>query len=206
MQTFIGTAPWDHRPLLDELACQVGRELGEPDGVLVFDPSAFVKKGKHSVGVARQWYGRLGKKEDCQVGVFLGYVSRQERALVDMRLYLPEEWTRDRQRCKAAGVPREAMRVRTRHELALEMLDSSSRALPHAWIAGDDERGRTAHFRRELADRGERYLLAVPSNATIRDPHRQRAIPAGLPERLRRSRQDAGPASGDQPEHSRHYR
>ena len=169
LQTFIGTAPWDHRPLLEELAFQVGRELGEPDGVLVFDPSAFAKKGKHSVGVARQWCGRLGKKENCQVGVFLGYVSRKERTLVDMRLYLPEEWTKDRRRCKAAGVPRQEMRLRTRHQLALEMLQSKGHLLPHAWIAGDDEMGRPAWFRRELADRGERYLLAVPSNTTIRD-------------------------------------
>ena len=169
LQTFIGTAAWDHRPLLDELASQVARNLGEPDGVLVFDPSAFAKKGKHSVGVARQWCGRLGKQENCQVGVFLGYVSRKEHALVDMRLYLPEEWTKDRCRCKAAGVPREAVRLRTRHELALEMLDAKGQVLPHAWIAGDDEMGRPAHFRRELADRGERYLLAVPSNTTIRD-------------------------------------
>ena len=169
LQTFIGTAPWDHRPLLDELASQVARELGEPDGVLVFDPSAFAKKGKHSVGVARQWCGRLGKKENCQVGVFLGYVSRKEHALVDMRLYLPVEWTKARRRCKAAGVPREEMHLRTRHELALEMLDSKGQVLPHAWIAGDDEMGRPAHFRGELANRGERYLLAVPSNTTVRD-------------------------------------
>jgi len=169
LQNFIGTSPWNHRPLLDELACQVGRELGKPNGVLVFDPSAFAKKGKHSVGVARQWCGRLGKKENCQVGVFLGYVSEEEHALVDMRLYLPEEWTKDRRRCKAAGVPRKEMRLRTRHELALEMLESRGPLLPHAWIAGDDEMGRPAWFRRELAGRGERYLLAVPSNTTIRD-------------------------------------
>jgi SRSO17 transposase len=169
LQTFIGTAPWEHQPLLDELTRQVGRELGESDGILVFDPSAFAKKGKHSVGVARQWCGRLGKPENCQVGVFLGYVSRKEHVLVDMRLYLPEEWTKDRPRCKAAGVPRKEMRFRTRHELALEMLESKGPLLPHAWIAGDDEMGRPAWFRRELADRGERYLLAVPSNTTIRE-------------------------------------
>jgi SRSO17 transposase len=169
LQTFIGMAPWDHRPLLDELACQVGRELGEADGILVFDPSAFAKKGKRSVGVARQWCGRLGKQENCQVGVFLGYVSRQEHALVDMRLYLPEEWTKDRPRMKAAGVPREESRFRTRHELTLEMLQATGPLLPHAWVTGDDEMGRPAWFRRELAGRGERYLLAVPSNTTIRD-------------------------------------
>ena len=187
LQTFIGISPWNHRPLLDELACQVGRELGKPNGVLVFDPSAFAKKGKHSVGVARQWCGRLGKKENCQVGVFLGYVSDEEHALVDERLYLPEEWTKDRRRCKAAGVPREEMRLRTRHELALEMLESKGPLLPHAWIAGDDEMGRPAWFRRELAGRGERYLLAVPSNTTIRDleadppAYRGRGQPPKLP-------------------------
>jgi SRSO17 transposase len=169
LQNFIGISPWDPRPLLDELACQVGRELGKPNGVLVFDPSAFAKKGKYSVGVARQWCGRLGKKENCQVGVFLGYVSEEEHTLVDERLYLPEEWTKDRRRCKAAGVPREEMRLRTRHELALEMLESKGPLLLHAWIAGDDEMGRPAWFRRELASRGEHYLLAVPSNTTVRD-------------------------------------
>ena len=169
LQTFIGTAPWDDQPLRDELARQVGRELGESDGVLVFDPSAFAKKGNRSVGVARQWCGRLGKTENCQVAVFLGYVSRKERALVDMRLYLPEAWTKDRPRLKAAGVPREQRRFRTRHALALEMLRSKGPLLPHGWITGDDEMGRPAWFRRELAGISERYLLAVPSNTTIRD-------------------------------------
>jgi SRSO17 transposase len=174
LQTFIGTAPWSHQPLLEELARQVARELGEADGILVFDPSAFPKKGRHSVGVARQWCGRLGKKENCQVGVFLGYVSRQEHALVDMRLYLPEEWAQDRLRCKVAGVPREEIRFRTRHELCLEMLQSRGLLLPHTWITGDDEMGRPAWFRRELAERDERYLLAVPSNTTIRDLEAER--------------------------------
>src|SRR4051794_1407342 len=83
LQKFIGQAPWDHRPLLAELARQVGAELGEPDAVLAFDPSAFAKKGDRSVGVARQWCGRLGKLENCQVGVYLAYVARRDHALVD---------------------------------------------------------------------------------------------------------------------------
>src|SRR3954462_2381407 len=122
LQKFIGQADWDHRPLLTELARQVGQELGEPDGVLVFDPSAFVKQGKASVGVQRQWCGRLGKVENCQVGVFLGYASRREHALVDVRLYLPQEWAKDKGRRARAGVPG-AVRFRTRHALALELLD-----------------------------------------------------------------------------------
>jgi SRSO17 transposase len=168
LQKFIGQSPWDYRPLTTTLAQQVGRELGEEDGVLVFDPSAFPKKGTESVGVQRQWCGRLGKVDNCQVGVYLGYVSRKEHALVDFRLYLPEDWATDRKRRKKAGVPRES-RFRTRHELALEMLDEKGPLLPHRWVAGDDEMGRSSRFRQALREREERYLLAVPSNTLIRD-------------------------------------
>jgi SRSO17 transposase len=168
LQKFIGQAPWDHKPLLGELARQVGQRLGSADGVLVFDPSAFVKQGKKSVGVQRQWCGRLGKVENCQVGVFLGYVSRQGHAPVDSRRYLPQEWTEDRQRSNEAGVPR-GVRFCTRHELALEMLDLHGALLPHRRVAGDDERGRSSWFRQQLRQRGERYLLAVPGNTLVRD-------------------------------------
>jgi SRSO17 transposase len=172
MQKFIGQSPWGDRPLIGELARQVGTELGEPDGVLVFDPSAFNKQGKESVGVARQWCGRLGKIDNCQVGVYLGYVSRKEHALVDVRLYLNEEWAKAKQRRKKCGVPRE-IRFRTRHALALEMLVEHGTMLPHAWIAGDDEMGRSSAFRRELRAWAERYLLAVPSNTLVRDVEAQ---------------------------------
>jgi SRSO17 transposase len=168
LQKFVGQAPWDHRPLLAELARQVGAELGEPDAVLVFDPSAFPKHGAASVGVQRQWCGRLGKVENCQVGVYLAYVSRADHALVDARLYLPETWAADKTRRETAGVPA-GVRFRTRHALALEMLDASGPVLPHAWVAGDDEMGRASAFRQALRDRNEQYLLAVPSNTLVRD-------------------------------------
>jgi SRSO17 transposase len=168
LQNFLGTSPWDHVPPMDELNRQVAVALGCPDAVLVFDPSAFPKKGEASVGVQRQWCGRLGKVENCQVGVYLGYVTALEHVLVDFRLYLPEEWAKDRRRRKQCGVPEE-IRYRTRHELALEMLENRGAVLPHGWISGDDEMGRPAWFRRELAARHERYLLAVPSNTSIRD-------------------------------------
>jgi len=168
LQGFLGQSPWDHTPWFAALARQVGQQLGSPEGVLVFDPSAFPKKGKASVGVQRQWCGRLGKVDNCQVGVYLAYVGAAEHALVDVRLYLPREWARDRQRCRAAGVPR-GERFRTRHELALEMLDRHGGALPHGWVAGDDEMGRCGPFRQQLRARGERYLLAVPSNTAVRD-------------------------------------
>jgi SRSO17 transposase len=167
LQKFIGQVPWDHQPLIHELCRQVAEEIGEPDGVLAFDPSPHVKKGKSSVGVARQWCGRLAKVENCQVAVYMAYVSRKEHALVDTRLYLPKEWTGGRKR-KKAGVPK-GTKFKTRHELALEMLDELGPLLPHAWVTGDDEMGRSSWFRSELRKRGERYLLDVPSNTLIRD-------------------------------------
>lgn len=168
LQKFVGQVPWEERPLITELARQVGAELGEPDGVLVFDPSAFPKKGTASVGVQRQWCGRLGKIDNCQVAVYLGYASRVEHALVDCRLYLPREWAKDGERRAEGGVPK-AVRFRTRHELALQMLEEHGAVLPHAWVAGDDEMGRCGWFRQELRGRGEQYLLAVPGNTSVRD-------------------------------------
>jgi len=168
LQKFIGQYTWDHRPLVGELVRQVGAALGRTDAVLVFDPSAFPKKGAESVGVQRQWCGRLGKIDNCQVGVFLAYVSAEEQALVDMRLYLPKGWARSKKRRAKAGVPTE-VKFHTRHELALQMLDEHAAALPHAWVAGDDEMGKVPEFRGQLHQRGKRYLLAVPSNTLVRD-------------------------------------
>jgi SRSO17 transposase len=168
LQHFIGCAEWDHQPLMTELARQVGLELGEDDGVIVFDPSAFPKQGKQSVGVARQWCGRLGKLDNCQVAVYMAYVSRIDHTLTNTRLYLPKEWANDRARRKAAGVPKE-IRFQTRHEQALQMLDEQGELLPHAWVAGDDEMGESASFRRDLHHRHEQYLLAVAGNRRIRD-------------------------------------
>jgi SRSO17 transposase len=168
IQKFIGHVPWDHQPLFMTLAQQVGTDLGEPDGVIVFDPSSFPKKGAKSVGVARQWCGRLGKVENCQVGIYMAYVSRKEHAIVDTRLYLPKEWTKSRARRLEAGVPKE-IKFQTRHELALQMLDEQGSLLPHSWVAGDDEMGRPTSFRLALRGREQRYLLAVPSNTLVRD-------------------------------------
>jgi SRSO17 transposase len=100
----------------------------------------------------------------------MGYVSRHEHALVDTRLFLPKEWTKDPARRQKAGIPPH-VRYRTRHQLGLEMLQQHGPLLPHAWITGDEEMGRPSWFRRRLEALGERYLLAVPSNTQIRDLH-----------------------------------
>jgi len=167
LQRFIGSAPWDHQPLLEELARQVGAQLGEDDGVIVFDPSAHKKCGNDSVGVQRQWLGRLGKVDNGQVSIYMGYASRKEHTLVDVRLYLPKQWAKDKARRKKCGVPKQ-IRYQTRHEQALDMLKNNGKYLPHTWIAGDDEMGRSSCFRRDLRALGEQYFLAVPSNTSIR--------------------------------------
>ena len=169
LQSFIGWDAWDDAPLREELRSQVKTHLGQGDGVLVFEPSGFPKSGRESVGVARQWCGRLGKVDNCQVAISLGYVSRKGHTLVDTRLSLPKEWTKDKARLDKAGVPKTSRAYRTRHQLALEMLEHNGAALPHRWIAGDDEMGRPSWFRRRLDALGEQDLLAVPSNTSMRD-------------------------------------
>ena len=168
LQDFIGTALWDHRPLVTVLVAQAVEQLGESDGIIAFDPSSFPKRGRHSVGVKRQWCGHRGKVDTCQVGVFMGYVSRHEHALLDFRLSLPEEWTRDEQRRQACHVPPE-VRYHTRQEQCVEMLDLWGEQIPHGWVTGDDELGRHTRFRHELRERDERYVLGVPCTTTIRD-------------------------------------
>ena len=178
LQGFIGWRECDDEPLRQELRSQVKTHLGQGDGVLVFDPSGFPKSGCESVGVARQWCGRLGKVDNCQVAIYLGYVSRKGHTLVDTRLYLPKEWTKDKARLDKAGVPQGYRGYRTRHQLALEMLAKNGACLPHSWIAGDDEMGRPYWFRR--------YLLAVPSNTTIRDLEVEPPASSGRGRRPRR--------------------
>ena len=119
--------------------------------MFVFDPSGFPKSGRESVGVARQWCGRLGTVENCQVALSLGSMSRKGHTLVASRLYLPKEWPTETARLDKAGVPRTCRAYRTRHQLVLEMLAAHGATLPPRWSAGDDEMGRPSWCRRRLA-------------------------------------------------------
>jgi len=186
IQDFIGTTLWDHRPLITVLVGEVVERLGEPDGIIAFDPSSFPKRGTHSVGVKRQWCGHRGKVDNCQVGVYMGYISRHDHALLDFRLSLPEDWTRDEQRREACHVPKE-VRYHTRHEQCLEMLELWGEQVPHGWVTGDDELGRHTRFRYDLRERGERYVLGVPYTTTMRD------LEAPLPEYSGRGRRPKAP-------------
>jgi SRSO17 transposase len=105
VQRLLEEADWDEEAVRDELRAYVIEQLGEADGVLVVDETGFLKKGKKSAGVARQYSGTAGRRENCQVGVFLLYASRLGHAFIDRALYLPKEWTADRVRCREAGIP-----------------------------------------------------------------------------------------------------
>jgi SRSO17 transposase len=168
VQHFVGAGAWDDEAVMAELRRHAAVEVGDPDGVLVLDPSAFAKSGADSCGVARQWCGRLGKVENCQVGVFLAYVSARGQALVDRRLYLPREWAEDPKRREGTHVPDEVT-FQESWRIGLELIGRAAADLPCSWVAGDDEFGRCAEFRAQLRWRRLRYVLDVPCNTLIRD-------------------------------------
>jgi SRSO17 transposase len=168
LQRFAGQGKWEDAKVRGELHRQVARDLGDPDGILILDGSGFPKKGKHSVGVARQWCNRLGKIDNSQVGIFIAYHGRGSSILVDGDLFIPHEWTRRRARLDACHVPQE-IRFRSKITIARELHELVAPRIPHGWTVGDDEFGRPAHFRRSLRRRGERYVLEVPANTVIRD-------------------------------------
>jgi SRSO17 transposase len=173
IQFFVGSGKWDDESVMTELRLHAREELAEPDGVVIIDPSSFPKKGIESCGVARQWCGRLGKVESCQVGVFLVYAARTGYAPLDRQLYLPEEWAQDKARRKKCHVPPK-IKFQEKWQIALDLLDRSLPDVPHGWIAGDDEFGRASQFRAKLRSRKERYILDVPCNTLVRDLQKRR--------------------------------
>ena len=172
MQRFLTDSPWDDEVIIGRLQEYLGTRLEHPEGVWVLDGSDFPKQGRKSVGVARQYCGRLGKVANCQAGMFLAYVSPLGRALVDKGLYLPESWTSDKDRCEAAGVPEDRQGYRSKTELALEMVGRAQERghLKAGWVAADDAFGMSPSFREGLAALGMWYVLDVPSSFTVWPP------------------------------------
>lgn len=168
MQALLGRSHWDADRLRDAVRHYVGEALGEASGVLVVDETGFLKKGLHSVGVARQYSGTAGRVENCQVGVFVAYASRFGQALVDRQLYLPEPWSKDEARRAVAGVPPEvgfATKPALARRMIAEALDSG---LPCAWVLADAVYGSDYQTRHMLEARGQPYVLAIRSSHTLR--------------------------------------
>jgi SRSO17 transposase len=167
IQAFVGYGAWNDRAILTELRRHIQHCWGDRNAVLILDPSSFPKKGDESCGVQRQWCGRLGKVENCQVGLFLFYACRKGHAPLDHQLWLPKEWVNDDDRRAKTHVP-ESVVYQERWEMALDMIERA-KDLPHGWIAADAEFGRVEEFRSRLRGRKERYIVDVPPETLIRD-------------------------------------
>jgi len=126
LQHFVSNSTWDARAVMNQVAADAdGVRGGHDDTVLVIDDSGIPRKGTNSVGVSRQYCGQTGKVHNCQVGVYASLVRGDKATLIDARLFLPERWTSDTERCDKAGVPAEERRFRTRHEIALEIVQNA---------------------------------------------------------------------------------
>lgn len=168
IQSFLGRSSWSADALRDRVRTYVAQALGDPAGVLVIDETGFLKKGRHSVGVARQYSGTAGRVENCQVGVFAAYASRWGQALIDRQLYLPKEWAEDEGRRDGASIPPEVA-FATKPALARAMIARALEAgLPCAWVLADAVYGSDFQLRRLLEERSQPYVLAVRSNQAVR--------------------------------------
>ena len=184
-QHLLRRALWDPEAVRDELRHYVIQHLGDPEAVLVIDETGFLKKGRQSAGVARQYSGTAGRIENCQIGVFLGYASRLGHALLDRELYLPKEWTDDPARCQQAGIPADR-RFATKPQLAQHMLQRAHAAgVPGRWVTGDSVYGNDRRLRLWLEAQPWAYVLAVSGQEYVWLGWQQRQVKtllAALPE------------------------
>ncbi|MBM3145297.1 MAG: IS701 family transposase [Chloroflexi bacterium] len=170
LQHFIGQSPWSHEDLLRRHQAGVVETLGEADGVVLVDESGMVKQGAHSVGVARQWCGSVGKVANSQVGVYLGYASRKGHSFLEAGLYLPEEWFEETHQSlrQVCGVPQE-LSYRTKPEIALELLRNALQRgeLPFQWVAADELYGDSPTFRDGIAALDKWFFAEVRCTTRI---------------------------------------
>jgi SRSO17 transposase len=169
LQNFLTHSSWDERAVMDRVAHQAGECFGGArETALYIDESGFEKKGSHSVGVARQWNGRLGKVDNCQVGVFAALGRGDRAALIDARLFLPKEWVDSPERCKKADIPTEHQVYRSKIELALEMVrHARANGVGFEWVGMDGLYGNAPHLLQALDDEGEIFMADVHSDQTI---------------------------------------
>jgi SRSO17 transposase len=177
LQQFVSDSPWDHEALIERIGKDVDVLLGGKDSMLIIDESGFAKKGKKSVGVARQWNGRQGKVDNAQVGVFAALSDGKGAgggcSLVDTRLYLPEEWTEDTERCEKAKIPEDKREFKTKPQLAWEMIESAqSGGLRFGWVGLDSLYGNAPELLRNIDDAGLLFTADVHCDQHIygKDP------------------------------------
>ena len=177
LQQCVVVSPWDAGDLFTRLARTLDRELPEVTA-LVIDDTGFPKKGRHSVGVARQYSGTLGRTDNCQIATSLHLAGERGSGCIGMRLYLPETWSLDRARCRAAGVP-DTVTFAPKWPHALDLLDAVMAAgVRRHVVLGDAAFGEVTAFRDALTARGLSYVLRVPSNLVAWPPGTRFLVPA----------------------------
>jgi SRSO17 transposase len=190
LQHMLTESDWDHRAVLDQVAEEANEWLGgTAESCFLVDESGFAKKGKHSVGVARQWNGRQGKVDNCQVGVFGALGKGHLATLTDLRLYLPKDWVDHPARCRKAGVPEAERDHRTKTDLALEMVrHQRALGIAFAWVGADGGYGKEPAFLRGLEAMGEIFVADVHKDQRIYVDDPQPQVPAPANEGRQRGR------------------
>jgi len=167
IQRLLNSAVWDADLVRDDLRSYILEHLGDQEAILVIDETSFRKRGKKSAGVKQQYCGTTGRVENCQVGVFLSYVSSKGHTLIDRELYLPKEWIDDPGRRREAGIP-EAIVFRTKCELAQQMIERLWKAkIPFDWVVADSVYGGNLDLRLWLEAHGYSYVLAVACDEPV---------------------------------------
>lgn len=167
VQHLLERASWDADAARDVLRGYVVEHLGDREGVLIVDETGFIKKGQHSAGVQRQYSGTAGRIENSQIGVFLCYAGDGGSAFVDRELYVPRQWTDDRMRCEAAGVPA-SVDFATKPQMARRMIERALDAgVPCGWVTGDEVYGGDRRLRVWLESREQPFVLAVARNEPL---------------------------------------
>jgi SRSO17 transposase len=167
MQRLLSQAVWDTDGVRDEVRSYALEQLGNESAILVIDESGFPKRGHKSAGVGMQYCGVTGQVENCQVGVFLSYVTARGHTLIDRELYLPLDWCEDPERCRAAHIP-ESVRFQTKPEQAVRMIERIRLAqIPISWVVADTVYGGNLDLRTWLEEQGYAYVLAVACNEPV---------------------------------------
>lgn len=169
LQNFITDSRWSAQEVMHRVAEQVNEKIGDADdAALIIDESGILKKGDKSVGVARQWLGPVGKVDNGQVGVFAALCKNSDASLINARLYLPEEWTSDPERCRKAGVPEEHLVFKTKDEIGLGMVrEAREQGIQFGWVGADAGYGKGLTFMKELQSMGETFMVDVHSDFHI---------------------------------------
>lgn len=208
VQRLLSSAKWDANEVRDDLQSYVVEHLGDSSAIGVLDETGFLKQGKKSVGVKRQYSGTAGRVENCQVGVFLGYATGKGFAFLDRSIYLPQEWANDQQRREEALVP-ESVKFATKPQLARVMLERAKAAkVPLAWVTADTVYGNDRHLREWLEENEQAYVLAVActqrvwvdgSTGSVQVPVQQliAELPAEIWQRLSCGQGSKGPREFD---------